>query len=68
MPQVAFAGTAEVIEEDYYEYDIPPNITVRLEIGSRVYRLELRANLRKKPISDIWYNDCSVTEIIEGHV
>lgn len=66
MSQTRFAGTAEVIEEDYYEYDIPPNLTIRLDIDSHVYRLVLRGEAKSN--SDKWYNDTYVTEIIGGHV
>lgn len=66
MPQVRFAGHAEVIEEDYYEFDTPPNLTVRLEIDSHVYLLKLRENSGK--YHDKWYNDTEVIEVFEGHV
>lgn len=66
MSQVSFAGTAEVIDEDWYEFDTPPNLTIRLNIDNRTFRVELRG--QAKLGSDFWYNDTYVTEITEGHV
>lgn len=65
MPLVNLLGSAEVTNEDYYEYEIPPNLEIRLEIDSRTFKLLLGNDPAKRSNSDIWYNKALLYEIIQ---